>query len=273
MKVKEYIIVLIIIIALLTLDVMVVEPNMVKVERLKLEFENIDEKLDGLKIVQISDLHFGTYGFREELVINLINYLKPDLIVITGDLINNADGIKDLIKFLKKLRAPLGIYCVYGNWDHWSGVNLTKLRILLKKECNVTVLVNEYVIIEYNGTSFYLIGVDDPHTGHDNIKEAYPKTNERFKILLAHSPEILGNIKGYKVNLILVGHTHGGQIVLPLIGPLFLPLRGEYRKYVSGLYKVNGTYMYVNRGLGTSIIPIRLLCSPEITLIRIRVKK
>jgi len=267
-KFKGVLLALLITIILVLIDSLVLEPNIYVINEIKIGVPEIDERLSGLTIVQISDLHLQGFGLREEWVIKAVNGLSADLIVVTGDLIDKREMIDYAIEFVKRLKAKIGVFIVFGNWDYWSGVNMTEFRAKLRRT-GAIVLVNEHVEVEFNNTSFYLIGVDDPHTGHDDLEKAMPKTDSKLKILLAHSPEIIDKAVNVGVHLVLCGHTHGGQVVIPLVGPLFLPVRREYRKYSSGLFKVNETYLYVNRGLGTSMLPVRFLCPPEITVIRI----
>jgi len=134
---------------------------------------------------------------------------------------------------------------------------------------NVTVLRNDFTIISRGNCSIVFAGVDDPYAGRDDLYKAlYGVPRNYFIVLIAHSPQIIDKAKG-KVGIILSGHTHGGQIVIPFYGPVMVPLPREYRRYVSGLYVIGDTYMYVTRGIGTSIYPIRMFCPPEITLIKL----
>ncbi len=115
-----------------------------------------------------------------------------------------------------------------------------------------------------------MIGVDDPHSGYDNIDKAVAEVEgNSFKVLLAHSPEIFRKITGKKINLVLAGHTHGCQVGIPLLCDLFLPLNYD-KKYKKGLFEENSTYLYVSRGVGTTIVPFRLNALPEITIINFK---
>ena len=138
-------------------------------------------------------------------------------------------------------------------------------------ERKVIVLSNRYVVLSRDNECIYLIGVDDPHTFNDNLDKAIDNISETnvVKILLAHSPEIIDKAVKKNINLVLVGHTHGGQVRLPIIGPLYISLPPKYRKYDQGLFKVDNTLMLVNRGIGMSFIPVRFLCPPEIVVIEL----
>ena len=242
------------------------EPYSIKTEKITIRIGRIPSN-EKIKIVHISDLHFHNIGERELNTIRIIEKLNPDIIAITGDLIEKRESIDELLDFLDKMRRIAQVYLVYGNWDHESGANLTDLKNKIEA-LDVEVLVNENVKAKVNEIELYIIGVDDPSTGKANLEKALENVpSGALTILLAHSPEIIDEAASHKIDLVLVGHTHGGQVVIPGYGPLFLPVSKEYRKYASGLFKIDSTYMYVNRGLGTSILPVRLFCPPEVTLI------
>ncbi len=236
----------------------------VETTKLVIRSKKIPEEFDGFTIVQLSDIHIREIGDRERKSIEIIKEVKPDLIVITGDLLDNKDMEKTAVKYLTELGSIAPVLIVYGNWEHSSGINLEDIA---KQAIKTNVLVNSWMEIARDGDKIVVVGVDDPYTGYSDLGKAMEGLgNESFTILLAHSPEIIGEAAG-KVDLVLTGHTHGGQIVIPFIGPLFIPLPEEYRKYVSGTFNVNSTILHVSRGLGTSIIPVRFLCPPEVTII------
>jgi len=248
------------------LDLYIIEPEfIVAVTRIELNIKKRPLKLEKYRIVHISDTHFGSSKFRAiyDIALNTVKQLNPDLIAYTGDLISRRAFLYEAINFVEKLSSISQVCAVLGNWDHWSlGEDILAFKKLLESIDNVRVLVNENIEVEDN---FYIVGVDDPYTMHDRLDKALQGIKEHSVIiLLAHSPEIVGKAAN-KVDIILAGHTHGGQVVLPLLGPLYVPLPRKYRRYVSGLFKVGETYMYVNRGIGTSILPIRFMCSPEVT--------
>jgi len=243
----------------------------IKVEKIELEIKNLPSSFEGIKIVQLSDIHFKKFGRREKKVLEILKDLDPDLIFITGDLVDwTTRNLKSSQDFWKELSRnyPGRIFGVYGNHDHQS----PEFKILknLLKESKIEILNNESVILRRNDEFIYLLGVDDPHLDYDNVEKAMKDVkDDRPKILLAHSPEIFRRVKDKNISLILVGHTHGGQINIPFVSNLILPLKYD-RKYKSGLFKENSTYLYINRGIGTTILPVRFNAFPEITLIKLK---
>jgi hypothetical protein len=239
---------------------------------------NVSKSLDFLdfRIAHISDTHFGFYNtyIPDTLipdtiysqVITEVRRIKPDVIAFTGDLISEKSSTEDVLEFVERLSRVSPVFIVWGNWDHSKlKSRLNSFKHELESVGEVAVMVNESIQLE-NG--FYVIGVDDPFTGRDRLGAAMPAGNG-FKILLAHSPQIINGAEG-KAQIVLSGHTHGGQVVLPFVGPAYVPLPEKYRKYFGGLYRVGETAMYVNRGIGMSFLPVRFMCPPEIAEIEIK---
>ena len=247
-----------------------IEPNNIIVEERNIYLENLPKSFNGFRIVHITDLHLNSYGRKERGIIDKIRELKPDIIVVTGDLIDEKQYLNTGLEFMEELADISPTYFVFGNWDHLSGVSMSLFEKYLT-ERKVIVLSNRYVVLSRNNECIYLIGVDDPHTFNDDLDKAMDNISETnvVKILLAHSPEIIDKAVKKNINLVLVGHTHGGQVRLPIIGPLYIPLPPKYRKYDQGLFKVDNTLMFVNRGIGMSFIPVRFLCPPEIVVIEL----
>ncbi len=217
----------------------------------------------GLKVGLVSDIHFTSSAWWPSLrsSIDELRSSKPDLIALTGDLVSSKEGWPGAVKYVEELLSIAPVFVVWGNHDHWHLEDLRSRREELER-AGAKVLVNECAKFE----DVWVIGVDDPYTGHSDVSRALSSAESSSKVLLAHSPQVIGEAKG-KVDLILAGHTHGGQVVLPLVGPLFIPLPPRYRKYVSGLYRSGNTSLYVTRGLGTVFLPVRLNCPPEVTII------
>lgn len=248
----------------LALYSLLVEPNRVTATTVSVVSPKLSERLNGYRIVLVSDLHIRDVGFREEAAIGIVKAAKPNLVVVAGDLLDSKGGVKPAVEFIHRLASAATTVAVWGNWDHWSGVDLQRFKLLLEEHSNVTVLVNDALKV-YEGLT--VVGVDDPCTGYADLDKALRSVNEPgFTVLVAHSPEIIGVAKG-RVDLVLAGHTHGGQIVVPLTGPLLVPLPREYAKYAYGLFNATGTFMVVTRGLGTSIVPARFGCPPEVMVV------
>lgn len=226
---------------------------------------------DGLTLTHLSDLHASTLVRLEFLqsAIAQAQQLASDLIVITGDLVysDGPDYTPHLTALLAPLTAPLGVYAIYGNHDHQRSLPAIAAAL---KQANVTLLYNTALPLHRNGHTLYLAGVDDPREGRPLLANALRTVPpDGFVILLAHAPDFADiAAQDTRIRLQLSGHSHGGQIRLPLIGPLYLPTMG--RKYVMGRFQLGHLTLYVNRGLGVSGIPLRLNCRPEISIFTLR---
>lgn len=253
------------------------KPNNLQIERQVLVIENLPKSFNRMKIVHLTDLHSYWFGPREKRVLEILEKLKPDFVFITGDFIDSTTKLitdRDLSSvkiFWQKLgeKYENRIFAVLGNHDPGFLKNLLE-------ENYINVLDNENKKIFINGDFIYLVGVDDPRTGRDDLLKAMKGIQKnRPKILLAHSPDIITKAVEKRINLVLVGDTHGGQVNIPVINPILeylKPLTKYGRKYTKGLFKIEETYLYVNSGVGTSVFPIRFNCPPEIVLIELRVK-
>ena len=220
-----------------------------------------------LRVAQVSDMHFPSLlSPVYDRAIIAVRDCKPDIVVVTGDLVSTAKGVGQACEFVGALSEAAPALVVWGNWDYWAlGQSLAEFRSKLQRAGDVRVLVNEALRTD---TGVWIVGLDDPHTGRANAKRALSGLGDEHCIALAHSPQAVGLLKG-RTCCLLAGHTHGGQVVLPLIGPPFVPLSRKYRHLVAGLYEEYGVKIYVNRGLGTTGLPVRLLCPPEVTILDI----
>lgn len=247
----------------------------VKVETPLIESRELFEILNGLKVAQISDLHIKRVGIREKQLIDIINKINPDILFITGDFISDNEGIVPCLEILRSIAVGRTIIAILGNSDHSFEKKYINTGLLVQelKKIGIIVLRNESLKvtirnkINRNTQILYIIGLDDNYLWFDDIFKAKRNVPESgVKILLAHSPHIIEKINTEGINLILSGHTHGGQIDLPLIGALYTnPVCNAKKKFISGLYSED-TKLYVNRGIGTSSLPLRIFCKPEITL-------
>ncbi len=242
----------------------------------------IPPSFDGVTIVQFSDTHLGpTYSLdRLGNLVDAVNSLRPDLVVFTGDL-HDARRKDNIAKYdpsplLARIQARLGKFAVYGNHDFGYGRKLRSSGSFLSRG-GFTVLINAVRRVELPDGEFITVsGLDDYVLGKPNAPKAVSRLeNDRFNVLLVHEPDVADRLIRYPIDLQLSGHSHGGQVSLPLVGPLVRTELG--RKYVSGLYRIGGRFrdkrpylLYVNRGSGTTRIPVRFRCVPELTVITLR---
>jgi len=260
------------------------DPELVRVE---IGLKRLPPSFDGLKVAQITDIHSGRL-VPTELIrtgVDLAQSTEPDLIVLTGDFITGASLFawsrlggfkprlfKECLQELTRLSAPFGVYAVLGNHDFWSGPKVTAKVDQGLRDIGVKVLRNELVPLVKDGQKLFISGVDDywensckPH----KAVQAAPLS--ACKILLSHNPDINKDLEilDNQVDLVISGHTHGGQVVLPLIGAPFLPSPFG-QKYRSGLVRDGERQTYISRGLGVFFVPIRINCPSEITLLTLR---
>ncbi|MBF0104904.1 MAG: metallophosphoesterase [Deltaproteobacteria bacterium] len=250
-----------------------------KLERLKITIANEHADLAGLKIIQLSDLHYGPTNRNNRYfnrAIDIVNALNPDLIVLTGDYYQwDPDYIHQLPAMLSRMRAPLGIFGCFGNHDYGScypgkiGNDPIDYRIVKHTfdKNNITILTNETIRLQYRGQGFNLTGLHDLWSGMFDPIEAFEGVNTHFPtIVLSHNPDTAGLVeRGY--DLMLSGHSHGGQVSWPLIGSLTTPMiKKHFRR---GLHRISERkQIYVNRGLGHTF-KMRFNSPPEISLIEI----
>lgn len=246
-----------------------VEPNWPVVEKVTVPLPRLPARLDGLRVAQLSDLHISQYTTAGDIerAIALAMALSPDLLVVTGDFIwrQSTEYATQLVEPLRLLQAPLGVYAVLGNHDHWEGAALTASVLA---QTGISLLVNQAVRLDA-GAPLWLVGLDDVWENKQDLRAALATTpDEECKLLLVHEPDFADEAADYPVDLQLSGHSHGGQINVPFIGPPVLPYLGQ--KYPGGLYQVKQLAVYTNRGIGVIAPPIRLNCRPEVTLLTLR---
>lgn len=235
----------------------VVEPNILTVKHLKIQ----DDALKGLQVVFASDFHFKPYDlYRLKRIVRKINGQNPDIILFGGDFVNghtrgNTLKLNTIAAEFSQLKSKYGTYAVMGNHDGWQG----RLEITASLEAaGITVLDNENKKFD----KFTVSGLEDLQTANPNVEEALYKS-EKPIIMLTHTPDMIDKIPE-TVNITLAGHTHGGQVVIRK--PLVVPSKYG-TKYAYGLFNENGKKLFVTRGLGTSILPVRFNCFPEIVVI------
>lgn len=240
-----------------------VEPYRLEITHYKLP----NKDLAGIKLVFVSDLHFGNYVFenyRSYKIIEAINSQQADVVLLGGDYVNghtqkSAMPLSKTASVLQTINTPA--YAVLGNHDSYYGKN----DILhLFQKINIPVLDNKSTHIQLKGKTLSIAGIADYYTDTPNIDLAL-KEAQKPTIFLTHSPDAL-SLQKINAALILAGHTHGGQIVLPYIGAPIVPLEND-KRYMQGLFYENNTPIIISRGLGTSMLPLRFNSVPEITVI------
>jgi len=244
------------------------EPFMLSIERQDIYLRRLPKALDGLRIVHLSDFHYGplTDSRHLERAVQAANDLRPDLIALTGDYISHDRSYAaPCAELISRLRARHGVFAVLGNHDHWTDAELIADLFRLG---NIRVLLNEGMRVDLQGESFWLAGVDDTMVGLEDLPLALAGSrDDEMKLLLAHNPIILRRAARADVDLVLSGHTHGGQVTW----------RSEKsrsgrprRRMLRGLGRRGNTQIYVTRGLGTVVLPIRYGCPPEVSVLALR---
>jgi predicted MPP superfamily phosphohydrolase len=263
-----------------------VERHWVEVVETDARIVGLPEAFDGVRMVQISDIHMDAYTepFFLRHVVHKVNELRPDLIMLTGDYVSETPASTDFnigaawqcANILTELVCKR-IYAVLGNHDVSVGIEPVTEALTSN---GIAVLSNRYIPIEREGSRIWLAGTGDAMTGHSNLELAIPTQIRDIAreplILLSHEPDAIDHfLKSHvasSIALMLSGHTHGGQVRLPFYGPLTLPSWGK--KYVDGWFQFGShpgaTQLYVNRGIGTVGVPVRFACPPEITLFTLR---
>ena len=247
------------------------EPLMLSVERHEISLRRLPRELDGLRVVQLSDIHNGPFTAPGsiERAVEVANSLDPDLIALTGDYVSHErEFAAPCAEILGRLRARCGVYAILGNHDHWTDAAL--ITDLFRSE-GINVLVNEGMRFEHPGrpgAAFWLAGVDDTMVGLEDLPLALAGSRaDELKLLLAHNPIILRRAARAGVDLVLSGHTHGGQVTWRSESS---PSGRPRRRLLRGLGRQGATQIYVSRGLGTVVLPVRYGCLPEVSLLELR---
>lgn len=252
---------------LLTADITLREPYDLRIEEHILPLRKIPAGKE-LRVAQLSDLHLRTSKGYFERVTRAVNTLRPDIILLTGDYFEQTRNLEGVLKFLRRLQAPAGIFAVQGNWEYWARLEGENLRRQFTR-ADVALLINERRDLRVNGLRLSILGVDYPSPADQVSRLVKKASSSRINLMLSHVPAFNHQLLGKHIDLILAGHTHGGQVRLPWLPPFYLPRFSG--SFVAGFYQAGWAKvpLYVNRGLGTSGLPVRLLCPPEITLFRL----
>ncbi|HHS97676.1 MAG TPA: metallophosphoesterase [Chloroflexi bacterium] len=244
-----------------------IEPRWLALERVAIDLPGLSARLDGLRIGLLSDLHRGVHVPQEWVgrAVGMLRSESPDLILLTGDYVTgSADFAVSCAEELGRLSAPHGVYACLGNHDHWTDAERVTDTL---EGAGVRVLRNR-ATEPVDG--LWVAGVDDVWEQKADLQAALAEVpSSATVILLAHEPDFADEVVADgRVALQLSGHTHGGQVRLPIIGPPFLPYLG--RKYPIGLYRIGPMWLYVSRGVGLIAPPVRFLCRPEVTVLELR---
>jgi predicted MPP superfamily phosphohydrolase len=242
------------------------EPTQPRFTRHTLRFANLPPALDGLRIGQISDFHLGVRYTEANTrwAVAQMERERPDLLVLTGDFVTHDYAIPHIQRLLSKLDAPLGIYAVPGNHDYWEGIDEVTEAV---EATGITMMINKARRLEWKGASFWLLGVDDAWRGNADLSTTFHQVQpDEFTILLSHVPDFVEEAARYNIPFQLSGHTHGGHIRFPFLGPLTLPLYGT--RHAMGLEQIGPTTLYTSRGIGG--MPIRFCCPPEASVFELK---
>ena len=250
----------------------ILQNNSLQISYYTYQSDDIPADFEGYCIVQISDLHNKSFGTANRRLIEEIKFLQPDIIVITGDLVDSNHTDSDTaITFLEQAVTIAPCYYITGNHELWLEDN-DKVSLIKEIEKTGTAILDDEVIqISQNKSSFTLVGLDDgslfDNALHEITKDI-PK--EEFVLLLAHEPQNFSFYNRENVDLILSGHAHGGQVRLPLVGGIVAPGQGFLPDYTEGLHVENDVSMIISRGLGNSVIPVRIFNRPEIVCVELQ---
>jgi predicted MPP superfamily phosphohydrolase len=259
------------------LDSIVLEPNRPRLVKIDLPLHRWPERLNGFAVALLSDFHYDPHYSVHPIhtAIGMVNDLHPDLIVLAGDFVSlpffgdeqqAARTAEPCAELLRQMKVTHGLWAVMGNHDYYTNPRIVTAAL---EAAGIHVLANASSPIETGGARFWLAGVNDVQSRTANLDETLHQVpKDEATILLAHEPDYADHAARFPVDLQLSGHSHGGQIRLPFVGPLYLPELA--RKYVLGLYHIGNLSLYTNPGLGTVGLPVRLNCPPEITLLTLR---
>ena len=250
-----------------------VEPHLLRVKQYDMKFDQVAG--NPITVVQFSDTHVGDFFTTEDLkkVVDKINEQQADLVLFTGDLMDNAaeyDGsIDEIATILSKIKATNGKYAVFGNRDYGGGAE--RFYEDLMESAGFEVLVNSSRTLEVKGTTISLFGADDALIGYYNSNKTMQGiSNDHLNLLLIHEPDLISDFLSYPIDLATAGHSHGGQVYIPFYGPLLTTALAE--DYVRGLYDFGNnrkTLLYVNTGIGNTKVPFRLFNVPQISVFKL----
>lgn len=247
-----------------------IERYHLQINHYRIDLPRLPEAFERFRILQLADLHYGPYQRWSyiEKALEKATGIQCDLIALTGDYMHKTHDpkkVRQMWKALNQLKAPGGVFNVLGNHDHWAGHELA-MELL---ETSGQSLRKKTTTLTLGNDRMHIGGAGDLWEDHFEIAPVFKNVpDEEFRILLAHNPDSVDTIEGPPMDLILSGHTHGGQIVLPFIGALKLPVKNK--TYNQGLIPTKNGPVFISRGIGTAILPIRFNCPPEIAILELR---
>jgi len=247
-----------------------VAPNRIQQREVELPLPGVPPSFRS-SLIQLSDLHLVRRGRWSRRLLAAVTRARPErfpLGVITGDFVWRGMRRAEVLDVLRRLPRPAGgWYAVPGGWEHSCGISGARFGPFCA-EAGIRTLINETVRIELDGQPINLVGLDDPESGRPDLARALRSADPALPLLvLCHQPDTFARIAG-QVDLVLSGHSHGGQVRLPGFGPLWLPV--GCREYHDGVHERDGSTLFVSRGLGTTVAPIRLFSRPEVVTIQLR---
>ncbi len=276
-KTKKTTVTIIVVVLLLLLTIWTIWGNKaIETNHYTIISEKIGSDFDSYRIAQVSDLHNNKLGKDNEKLISTLKNTQPDIIAVTGDLIDSRNtNVEIAVDFMKKAVEIAPCYYINGNHEARVPNEYTTLKESLS-DLGVIILENECVNLSINDDTINLIGVSDPDF-QSEVSSIYIDStiggldySDGFTILLSHRPELFDVYAKNNIDLTLTGHAHGGQFRLPFVGGLFAPHQGVFPKYDSGLFTKNETNMIVSRGIGNSIFPFRFNNRPEIVVVELK---
>ncbi|MBK7709429.1 MAG: metallophosphoesterase [Acidobacteria bacterium] len=243
------------------------EANSLSIEMVQIKLSKLPKRLDGFRIVHLSDTHHSPFTGIDHInrAVKVANRLKPDVFLLTGDYVSHdREFIAPVAEALGRLKSESGTFACLGNHDHWTDADEVTKRF---RAVGINVLINEGARFTARGASFWLCGVDDYMVGKTDLRAAlHGSFPDEMKVLLAHNPVLVRQAARYGVDLVLSGHTHGGQVKWRDEEKRILPKR----RLTNGLHRRKETQIYITRGIGTVVFPVRYQCPPEISLLELQ---
>lgn len=239
-----------------------VERHRVQITRPRVRIRGLPQSFEGLRICHITDVHHGPFLALEHVhdAVSLALEQNADLVVLTGDLSHKREwSVAPVWDAMAPLDAPLGVYGVMGNHDWWHGIRASRQGA---QHAGIEMIDNRAVSLQRNGERIWLAGVGDMWADRPDLEGALGDVpRDEPVILLTHNPDFADEMHDPRVGLMLAGHSHGGQISLPVIGPPTVPCR---REYTAGLVRTDVSQIYISRGIGMAAVPLRFNCRPEL---------